>query len=81
MKDTVQYREKHNVVRNDFMHLLLQLKNNGNLENNNFTRDTSTYKETQGETDENGNNVSCNVMLIKTNGNFFLFRLQNHWTV
>ncbi|XP_049964323.1 probable cytochrome P450 6a13 [Schistocerca serialis cubense] len=29
VKDTVSYRERNNVVRNDFMHLLIQLKNRG----------------------------------------------------
>ncbi|XP_067005220.2 probable cytochrome P450 6a13 [Anabrus simplex] len=31
VKETVQYREKHNIKRDDFMHLLIQLKNKGNL--------------------------------------------------
>lgn len=31
VKDTVDYREKNNVHRNDFMQLLLQLKNQGRL--------------------------------------------------
>ena len=31
VKDVVEYREKNNVKRNDFMDLLLQLKNNGEL--------------------------------------------------
>jgi cytochrome P450 family 6 len=31
VKDTVEYREKNNIHRKDFMHLLLQLKNRGFL--------------------------------------------------
>ncbi|KAK9884798.1 hypothetical protein WA026_009025 [Henosepilachna vigintioctopunctata] len=31
VKDTVKYRESNNVTRNDFMHLLIQLKNRGRL--------------------------------------------------
>ncbi|KAF2904071.1 hypothetical protein ILUMI_02105 [Ignelater luminosus] len=31
VKETVDYREKNNVVRNDFMHLLIQMKNNVKL--------------------------------------------------
>jgi cytochrome P450 family 6 len=32
VKDTVDYREKNNIHRKDFMHLLLQLKNRGKLD-------------------------------------------------
>jgi cytochrome P450 family 6 len=32
VKQTVEYREKNNISRNDFMHLLIQLKNNGAIE-------------------------------------------------
>ncbi|XP_058130755.1 probable cytochrome P450 6a14 [Anopheles ziemanni] len=32
VQDTVQYREKNNVQRNDFMNLLLQIKNKGKLD-------------------------------------------------
>ncbi|KAF2897213.1 hypothetical protein ILUMI_08961 [Ignelater luminosus] len=31
VKETVDYREKNNIIRNDFMHLLIQLKNNVKL--------------------------------------------------
>ncbi|KAF2882934.1 hypothetical protein ILUMI_23239 [Ignelater luminosus] len=31
VKDTVDYRERNNIIRNDFMHLLIQLKNNVKL--------------------------------------------------
>lgn len=32
VKQTVEYREKNDISRNDFMHLLIQLKNNGAIE-------------------------------------------------
>lgn len=32
VKDTIQYREQNDVSRNDFMHLLIQLKNTGTLD-------------------------------------------------
>lgn len=32
VKETVEYREKHNIKRNDFMDLLIQLKNHGTLD-------------------------------------------------
>ena len=31
--DTIDHREKNNVVRNDFLHLLIQMKNKGEIEN------------------------------------------------
>lgn len=34
VKETVEYREKNNVQRKDFMHLLLQLKNSGRVTEN-----------------------------------------------
>lgn len=32
VKDTIEYREKENITRNDFLQLLIQLKNSGNLD-------------------------------------------------
>ncbi|KAJ9579607.1 hypothetical protein L9F63_004686, partial [Diploptera punctata] len=32
VKDTIQYREKNNVVRNDFLQLLIELKHKGSIE-------------------------------------------------
>lgn len=37
VRDVVEYREKNNVKRNDFMDLLLQLKNDGELKDDNET--------------------------------------------
>ena len=31
VRDTIQYREQHNIVRNDFMQQLIQLKNEGRV--------------------------------------------------
>lgn len=58
VKDTVEYREKNNVSRKDFMQLLLQLKNKGKIETTNLTDDELTDGETQEETNQNKNNVS-----------------------
>lgn len=32
VKDNIEYREKHNITRNDFMQLLIQLKNEGTVD-------------------------------------------------
>lgn len=32
MRETIEHREKNSVIRNDFMQLLIQLKNHGKLE-------------------------------------------------
>lgn len=42
VQDVVEYRERNNVKRNDFMDLLLQLKNNGSVDNES-TRDQGKF--------------------------------------
>ncbi|KAF2896687.1 hypothetical protein ILUMI_09484 [Ignelater luminosus] len=44
VKETVNYRETNNIIRNDFMHLLIQLKNNVKIEENDIgdLKDTNT---------------------------------------
>ncbi|EEB19321.1 cytochrome P-450, putative [Pediculus humanus corporis] len=32
VKETMEYREKNKIIRNDFLHLLMQLKNNGKID-------------------------------------------------
>lgn len=39
VRDTISYREKNNIVRNDFMQLLLQLKNKGKLDDEDDTKE------------------------------------------
>lgn len=45
VQDTVSYREKNNVNRNDFMHLLIQLKNKGLLEDESLNIGKLTIEE------------------------------------
>lgn len=48
IKDTVAYREKENIYRKDFMHLLIQLKNKGRLSDDESL--IATDEEKQGMT-------------------------------
>ncbi|XP_067009302.2 probable cytochrome P450 6a14 [Anabrus simplex] len=45
VKETVEYREKNNIQRNDFMQLLIQLKNQGTIED----RHHDTSKQRNGD--------------------------------
>lgn len=50
LRSTVSYREQNNIHRNDFMHLLLQLKNKGKLtddDTSNITPDESVMNSEQ----------------------------------
>lgn len=49
VKDTIEYRERHNITRSDFLQLLIQLKNNGKLDEDN---------QKQGETVASGKATS-----------------------
>lgn len=32
VKDTIEYREQHGIVRKDMLHLLMQLRNKGSID-------------------------------------------------
>ena len=54
VKYVIDYREKNNVVHNDFMQLLIQLKNNDKLEDDKDIKSKHVQDETAGkETEEN----------------------------
>lgn len=43
VKDVVSYREKNKISRSDFMQLLIQLKNKGEVDNNDDIKNVDTY--------------------------------------
>jgi cytochrome P450 family 6 len=49
VKDVIDYREKNSVVRNDFMQLLIQLKNNGKIEDDGDSKSEHVQDETAGK--------------------------------
>lgn len=44
VRDTIQYREQHNIVRNDFMQQLIQLKNEGRVRDDDDEVDKTDLK-------------------------------------
>ena len=52
VKETVEYREKNNVKRNDFLQLLIQLKNKGLLDDEEKTEDQNNETDKNTETAE-----------------------------
>ena len=45
VKQTISYRENNDISRNDFMHLLIQLKNNGAIDGESSTGGNLTVEE------------------------------------
>jgi cytochrome P450 family 6 len=54
VQDTVNFREKNNLKRNDFMQLLIQLKNRGELEENHSHREQNGLGNLEDISGENG---------------------------
>ena len=65
VNDTINYHEKNNVVRNDFMHLLIQLKNNGKIEDDEDIKSEHVQDERSGkETEENVGECITHAILV-----------------
>jgi cytochrome P450 family 6 len=51
-KDTVNYRERNNITRNDFMQLLIQIKNNVNLDDENEIPEMNSHGNLENKTSD-----------------------------
>lgn len=45
IKNTIEVREKNNIKRNDFMNMLIELKNNGKIEGDQSSVGSITFEE------------------------------------
>jgi cytochrome P450 family 6 len=52
--DTVKYREKNNIKRNDFMQLLIQIKNKGRVEEDGSYLQQNDHGNLENTSGENG---------------------------
>ncbi|XP_055696377.1 cytochrome P450 6A1-like isoform X1 [Lutzomyia longipalpis] len=50
LRETIDYREKNNVKRNDFLSLLIQIKNTGKLEGDDVDLGTMSFEELAAQT-------------------------------
>ena len=54
VEETVNYREKNNIKRNDFMHLLIQIKNKVKLDEDNESVEQNEYGVLENKSNEEG---------------------------
>jgi cytochrome P450 family 6 len=54
VEDTVNYREKNNITRNDFMQLLIQIKNKVKLEDDNESLEQNVHGTLENSSSEEG---------------------------
>ncbi|GAB0087597.1 Cytochrome P450 [Sergentomyia squamirostris] len=50
LRESIEYREKNNIKRNDFLHLLIQIKNTGKLEDDEADLGKMTFEELAAQT-------------------------------
>jgi cytochrome P450 family 6 len=53
-EETVNYRERNNITRNDFMQLLIQIKNKVNLEEENDSLEQNAHETLENSSSEEG---------------------------
>jgi hypothetical protein len=54
VEETVNYRERNNITRNDFMHLLIQIKNKVKLDEENESLEQNVHGTLQNNSSEEG---------------------------
>jgi len=54
VEETVNYRERNNITRNDFMHLLIQVKNKVKLEEDNDGLEQNALGTLENSSSEEG---------------------------
>jgi cytochrome P450 family 6 len=54
VQDTVNYREKNHIKRNDFMQLLIQIKNKGKVEEEQSYPEQNGHGNLENKSGENG---------------------------
>jgi energy-converting hydrogenase A subunit M len=54
VQDTVNYREKNNITRNDFMQLLIQIKNRSKVEEEHSYLEQNGHGNLENKSDGNG---------------------------
>jgi len=54
VEETVNYRERNNITRNDFMHLLIQIKNKVKLEEDNESLEQNDLGTLENSSSEEG---------------------------
>jgi hypothetical protein len=66
VQDTVNYREKNNIKRNDFMQLLIQIKNEGKVEEEHSYPEQNGNGNLKNKLGESGMYLPCVLHLINT---------------
>jgi hypothetical protein len=62
--DTVNYRERNNVTRNDFLQLLIQIKNKGKVDEENEIPEMNGYGTSENKFNEDGMYAQCVLFLV-----------------
>jgi len=59
VEETVNYRERNNITRNDFMHLLIQIKNKVKLEEDSESFEQNVLGTLENSSNEEGMYTVC----------------------